>query len=49
VTLFFFHEPSISDNGTAAVDYLDSLGDARYNIGISAPGIYYFTAEATDV
>jgi hypothetical protein len=30
------------------LDYLDSLGDARYNIGTTTPGIYYISAEATD-
>jgi hypothetical protein len=47
-TFDFIHEPSISDNGPDALDYLDSLGDDRYNLGISTPGIYYISAEATD-
>lgn len=29
-------------------DYLDSLGDAGYNIGTTTPGIYYIGAEAAD-
>ena len=47
-TFDLIHEPSISDNGPDALDYLDSLGDDRYNLGISTPGIYYISAEATD-
>lgn len=44
----FDQEPSISANDPDAVDYLDSMGDDRYNIGISTPDIYYISAEATD-
>jgi hypothetical protein len=47
-TFDFIHEPSVSDSGPDAVDYLDSLGDDRYNIGITTAGIYYISAEATD-
>jgi hypothetical protein len=35
-------------SGPDTVDYLDSLGDVRYNIGATAPSIYYVIAEVTD-
>jgi hypothetical protein len=47
-TFSFVQEPTITPSGPDAVDYLDSLGDDRYNIGMTAPGIYYISAEATD-
>ena len=47
-TFDFAQEPTITGSGPSPLDYLDSLGDDRYNIGISTPGIYYIGAEATD-
>jgi hypothetical protein len=47
-TFDFSQEPSIMPSGPDDVDPLESLGDARYRIGMTTPGIYYFTAGATD-
>jgi hypothetical protein len=47
-TFDFSQEPVITPNGPDDVDPLESLGDAQYRIGMTTPGIYYFTAEATD-
>jgi hypothetical protein len=41
-------EPAITPNGPDDVDPLESLGNAQYRIGMTTPGIYYFTAQATD-
>ena len=47
-TFSFLQEPVITPNGPDTVDPSESLGDAQYRIGMTTPGIYYFTAEATD-
>jgi len=47
-TFDFSQEPVITPNGLDDVDPLESLGNAQYHVGMSTPGIYYFTAEATD-
>jgi hypothetical protein len=47
-TFSFVQESTITDTGPDELDYLDNLGDGRYNIGMTAPGIYYLSAEATD-
>ena len=44
----FAAEPSITHIGPDAVEYLDSPDENEYNIRISTPGIYYFTAEVED-
>jgi hypothetical protein len=47
-TFDFSQEPIITPNGPDDVDPFEGLGDAQYQIGMTIPGIYYFTAEATD-
>jgi len=47
-TFSFLQEPIITPSGPDTVDPMESLGDAQYQVGMITPGIYYFTAEATD-
>jgi len=47
-TFDFPEEPTITGSGPVPLDYLEGLGDDQYLAGMSTPGIYYFTAEATD-
>ncbi len=47
-TFSFLQEPTITPSGPDTVDPMESLGDAQYRVGMTTPGIYYFTAETTD-
>jgi hypothetical protein len=47
-TFDFSQEPVVTPIGPDDVDPFESLGNAQYQIGMSTPGIYYFTAQATD-
>lgn len=44
----FSAEPTLTYTGPDVVEFLDSPEENEYNIRISTPGIYYFTAEASD-
>jgi hypothetical protein len=43
----FSEEAVVTSTGANPLDFLNSLGDAKYQAGMILPGIYYFTAEAT--
>jgi len=45
---FSFAQSSISYTGPGTVEFLDSTNPNAYNIKITTPGIYFFTAEVTD-
>jgi FG-GAP repeat protein/glucodextranase-like protein len=47
-TFSFLQEPIVTPSGPDTVDPLESLDDAQYRVGMSTPGIYYFTAEVSD-
>jgi hypothetical protein len=47
-TISFLQEPVITPTGPDTVDPFENLGNAQYKIGMTTPGIYYFTAQATD-
>lgn len=45
---FSFTESSISHTGPGVVEFLDSTVENEYNVRMTTPGIYFFTAEVTD-
>jgi Glucodextranase, domain B len=47
-TFDFSQEPVVTPTGPDDVAPFESLGKAQYQVGMSTPGVYYFTAQATD-
>ena len=45
---FSFAQSTISYTGPGTVEFLDSTNPNEYNIKMTTPGIYFFTAEVTD-